>query len=136
MSIVPELLANNERYAASFAHGELARPPSRPLAILTCLDGRINPLAILGLGIGEANVIRNAGGRAAGAIRSLVVSQHLLDTREVIVMHHTDCGLLAFRSADIRARVGETLGPEAGAAAAAIDFLDIPALEEGVRTDV
>ena len=136
MSVVPELLANNERYAAGFTWGELPRPPSRPLAIVTCLDGRINPLAILGLGIGEANVIRNAGGRAAEAIRSLVVSQHLLGTREIIVMHHTDCGSRSFTAEQIRQRVAENLGPAAGEAAEAIDFLSLPDLEDSLRADV
>jgi carbonic anhydrase len=136
MSLVPELLAANDRYAATFDKGHLPRPPSRHLAIVTCLDGRINPLEILGLGAGEANVIRNAGGRAAEAIRSLVISQHFLGTREIIVMHHTDCGLAAFGNEEIRARVAANLGADAGALAEEIDFLPIPDLEQGVRADV
>jgi len=136
MSIVAELLANNERYAAGFAHGELPRPPRLPLAIVTCLDGRINPLAILGLGIGDANVIRNAGGRAAEALRSLVVSQHLLATREIIVMHHTDCGSRSFSAEQIRQRVADNLGPDAGTQAGAIDFLSLPDLDDSLRADV
>ena len=136
MTVISELLKNNERYAADFAHADLARPPSRPLAIVTCLDGRINPLAILGLGIGEANVIRNAGGRAAEAIRSLVVSQHLLGTREIVVMHHTDCGSRSFTAEQIRGRVAENLGPDAGERAEEIDFLSLPDLDDSLRADV
>jgi carbonic anhydrase len=136
MSVVPELLANNERYAVGFPHGELPRPPRRPLAIVTCLDGRIDLHAIFGLGIGEANVIRNAGGRAADALRSLIISQHLLGTREIIVMHHTDCGSRSFSAEEIRQRVAENLGPDAGEQAEAIDFLSLPDLEDSLRADV
>jgi carbonic anhydrase len=136
MSVVPKLLKNNEGYAETFAHAELPRPPKLPLAIVTCLDGRINPLAILGLGIGEANVIRNAGGRAADALRSLIVSQHLLGTREIIVMHHTDCGSRSFTVEQIRQRVADNLGPEAGEQAEAIDFLSLPDLDDSLRADV
>jgi carbonic anhydrase len=136
MSILPELLAANERYAATFESGRLPRPPSRKIAVITCLDGRIDAHAILGLHPGEANVIRNAGGRAADAIRSLAVSQHLLGTREVVIMFHTDCGQAAFGTDGFRRRVTEQLGPAAGQAAQSLDFLPITDLEQALRDDV
>ena len=92
---------------------------------MTCLDGRINPQAILGLLPGEANVIRNAGGRAADAVCSLAVSQHFLGTREIVVMFHTDCGQAAFGTEGFQRKVGEEIGPEGEQAARAIEFLPI-----------
>jgi carbonic anhydrase len=136
VSLVPYLLANNERYAATFDAGDLPRPPSRAIAVVTCLDGRINPLAILGLLPGEANVIRNAGGRAADAVRSLAVSQHFLGTREIVVMFHTDCGQAAFGTDGFQRRVADELGSEGEKAARAIEFLPIGDLEQTLRDDV
>jgi carbonic anhydrase len=136
MTLLPEILAANRRYAADFDKGQLPRPPSKKIAVVTCLDGRINAHQILGLQPGEANVIRNAGGRAADAIRSLAVSQHFLGTREVVIMFHTDCGQAAFGADAFRQRVREELGPEAGEAAAQIDFLPIEDLEQTLREDV
>ena len=136
MSLVPYLLANNARYAATFDNGDLPRPPSRAIAVVTCLDGRINPQAILGLLPGEANVIRNAGGRAADAVRSLAVSQHFLGTREIVVMFNTDCGQAAFGTEGFQRKVGEEIGPEGEQAARAIEFLPISDLEENLREDV
>lgn len=136
MRVLPELLAANERYAATFDKGNLPRPPVRKVAILTCLDARIMPAQALGLEPGDANVIRNAGGRAADAIRSLVISTRLLGTREIIVMHHNDCGLSAFSNDQIRARIAEDLGEEAANAAQELDFLPFTDLEQSVREDV
>jgi carbonic anhydrase len=136
MRVLPELLAANERYAATFDKGDLPRPPVRKVAILTCLDARIMPAQALGLEPGDANVIRNAGGRAADAIRSLVVSTRLLGTREIIVMHHNDCGLSAISNENIRARIAEDLGDEAGNIAREFDFLPFTDLEDSVREDV
>lgn len=136
MSLLPDILAANERYAASFDKGDLPRPPSRAIAVVTCLDGRIDAHEILGLKPGEANVIRNAGGRAADAVRSLAVSQHFLGTREVVIMFHTDCGQAAFGTDAFHRRVAEELGPEAETAARAIDFLPIIDLEQTLREDV
>lgn len=136
MSLLPELLAANAEYAATFDCGHLTRPPSRRIAVITCLDGRIDAHAILGLRPGEANVIRNAGGRAADAIRSLAVSQHFLDTQEIVVMFHTDCGQASFTTADFQQRVSERLGPAAGVAAQAVDVLPIGDLERTLREDV
>src|SRR5579871_4676711 len=92
-----ELLQANQRYAATFDQGSLAMPPARKLAVVTCMDARLEPLAYLGLNLGDTHVIRNAGGRASeDAIRSLVISQQLLGTEAVLVIHHTDCGMLTF----------------------------------------
>src|SRR6266576_831325 len=98
MSVRDEVLQANEEYASSFgAKGDLALPPARGFAILTCMDARLDPARYAGLSEGDAHVIRNAGGRASDdAIRSLVISYKLLGTREWFVVHHTDCGMLLF----------------------------------------
>jgi carbonic anhydrase len=97
MSETDELLRNNAAYVTDFAHGELRAAPRKPVAVLTCMDARIDPHRMLGLAEGDAHVIRNAGGVANDdAIRSLVVSQRKLRTREVIVILHTDCGMRTF----------------------------------------
>ncbi len=127
------LLAANERFAERFTAGALPMPPARRLAILACMDARLNPETFLGLAIGDAHVIRNAGGRASDdALRSLIISQRLLGTREVVVIHHTDCGMLTFTNDDLRQR----LAAETGADASAIDFLPFADLDESVREDV
>jgi carbonic anhydrase len=136
MSVLPELLAANELYAAAFNKGELPTPPARKVAILVCMDARIDPAKALGLEEGDAHVIRNAGGRAADALRSLVISHALLGTREIVVIHHTDCGMLTFTNELLRKKLTDELGPTAGAVANAIDFLPFPDLDQGVRDDV
>ncbi|CAF1117695.1 unnamed protein product [Rotaria sordida] len=90
-SQVPAFLKANEAYVAQFDKGHLALPPTRKVAIVTCMDARIDPAKILGLQEGDSHVIRNAGGRAADALRSLIISQQLLGTREILIIHHTDC---------------------------------------------
>src|SRR5271154_4192921 len=102
--ILNEVLSANEGYAATFGEkGELGLPPARHFAILTCMDARLDPAKYAGLAEGDAHVIRNAGGRASDdAIRSLVISYKLLGTREWFVIHHTDCGMLAFTNEIIR----------------------------------
>jgi carbonic anhydrase len=95
MSVTDELLANNVSYAASFAKGDLAMPPSKKVAIVACMDARLDPARVLGLEEGDAHVIRNAGGVITDdAIRSLTISQRLLGTEEIILIHHTDCGMV------------------------------------------
>jgi carbonic anhydrase len=121
MSVLPEVLAANEAYAADFGDkAELALPPSRGFAILTCMDARLDPAKYAGLSEGDAHVIRNAGGRASDdAIRSLVISYKLLGTQEWFVIHHSDCGMEFFSDEVIRGPdgfydVGEGPGHDEG----------------------
>ena len=133
MSVMPELLAANRRYAGAFAKGGLPAPPARHLAILVCMDARIDPARALGLEEGDAHVIRNAGGRATeDAIRSLAISQQLLGTREVAVIHHTGCGMLSFSNEQLR----DKLRRELGADATGVDFLPFSDLAQSVRDDI
>jgi carbonic anhydrase len=111
MTVTDELLRNNAEFAGSFSNGDLPMPPGKHLAVVACMDARLNVYALLGLHEGEAHVIRNAGGVVSDdVLRSLVISQRLLGTREVILVHHTDCGMLTFTDdavkADIEADVG------------------------------
>jgi len=110
MSVTDELLAANENYAASFDKGDLALPPGRRVAVLACMDARLDPAKVLGLSEGDAHVIRNAGGVASeDAIRSLVISQRLLGTREIVLIHHTDCGMVTFTDDDVKQQIlGDT----------------------------
>src|SRR5512142_360467 len=110
-SIRDEILAANDRYARGFgARGRLAAPPARRLAILTCMDARLDPAAFAGLREGDAHVVRNAGGRASDdAIRSIVISYKLLGTREWFVIHHTECGMLFFTNEKIRELLANSL---------------------------
>src|SRR5687768_7282590 len=114
------LLAANEVYADSFSQGHLPMPPARRVAIVTCMDARLDPARFLGLEPGDAHVIRNAGGLVTeDAIRSLAISHWLLGTQEVAVIAHTDCGMLTFSNNDLRAR----LRSEADADASEVDFV-------------
>src|SRR5579884_2998526 len=111
MSVLQEVLRANEAYAASFgAKSQLALPPARRFAILTCMDARLDPAKYAGLSEGDAHVIRNAGGRASDdAIRSLVISYKLLGTKEWFVIHHTDCGMEFFTDQIIRDLLASSL---------------------------
>jgi carbonic anhydrase len=131
MSEVSAFVKANERYAASFAKGSLPMPPARRVAVLACMDARLDPARILGLEEGDAHVVRNAGGRAADALRSLVISQELLGTREVVVIHHTDCGMLTFTNDQLKRKLKDGRGAETD-----IDFLPFSDLDESVRDDV
>jgi carbonic anhydrase len=111
MTVTDELLRNNSEFASTFSSGDLPMPPGKALAVVACMDARLNVYALLGLREGEAHVIRNAGGVVSDdVLRSLVISQRLLGTREVVLIHHTDCGMLTFTDdavkADIEADVG------------------------------
>ena len=108
-------------------------PPGRHVAVLTCMDARLDPARFLGLEEGDAHVIRNAGGRASDdAIRSLTISEQLLGTNEVVVIHHTDCGMLTFSNADLRKKLKQELNADAEH----VDFLPFKDLEQSVRDDV
>ncbi len=133
MTVTEELVAANQQFAETFDQGTLPMPPARKVAVLTCMDARLHPEKFLGLGIGDAHVIRNAGGRASDdAIRSLIISSQLLGTTEYVVIHHTDCGMLTFSNDDLR----QKLVDQTGADASHIDFLPFDDLEESVRDDV
>ncbi len=133
MATFDELLRANERYAGSFDGGDLTAPPDRRVAVVTCMDARLHPEDFLGIEPGGAHVIRNAGGRVSeDAIRSLVISQRLLGTNEVVVIHHTDCGMAAFENEDLAAKIREDLGVDASGH----DFLTFSDLEQSVRDDV
>jgi carbonic anhydrase len=133
MTVVQEFLKENEAYAASFQKGQLPMPPGRQVAVLTCMDARLDPARFLGLQEGDAHVIRNAGGRASeDAIRSLIISQQLLGTNTVVVIHHTDCGMLTFSNTDLRTKLKQELHADASH----IDFLPFSDLEQSVRDDV
>ena len=128
MSVTDEYLLNNTRYAESFS-GPLPMPPSRQVAVVACMDARLNVYAILGLADGEAHVIRNAGGVVTDdEIRSLAISQRLLGTTEIILIHHTDCGMLTFTDDAFRRSIQDETGIKPSWAAEA--FGD---LEEDVR---
>lgn len=103
---------------------------------MTCMDARIDPCAAFGIELGDAHVIRNAGGCAKDALRSVVISQQLLGTREILVVKHTDCGMLTFTNDDIRATIKDNLGPAATVELATLDFLPFPEVEQAVRDDL
>lgn len=133
MAVFDEVLEANESYAQGFDKGDTPMPPGRQVAVLTCMDARLHPEAFLGLDIGDAHVIRNAGGRAdPGAIRSLIISQRLLGTTEIIVIHHEDCGMVTFSNEDLVSKVREDLGADASS----IDFMPFADLEQSVIDDV
>jgi carbonic anhydrase len=152
MSVLDEVLSANDAYASSFgARSELALPPARQFAILTCMDARLDPAKYAGLVEGDAHVIRNAGGRASDdAIRSLVISYKLLGTQEWFVVHHTDCGMEFFTDAVMRGLLANSLetaalGPEGftdvgtgpgSAEGAYIDWLTISDAQQAVVDDV
>ena len=103
MTAIDDALESNASYAAGFDKGDLPLPPARNLAVVACMDARLDTHKILGLEEGDAHVIRNAGGVVSDdAIRSLVISQRLLGTREILLIHHTDCGMLTFRDDDVK----------------------------------
>ena len=128
MSATDELLTNNDEYAGTFT-GPLPLPPSKHVAVLACMDARLDVYRILGLGGGEAHVIRNAGGVVTDdAIRSLAISQRLLGTKEIILIHHTDCGMLTFTDDEFKRAIEDEIGIKPQWAAEAF-----PDLEADVR---
>jgi carbonic anhydrase len=125
MSVTDELVANNEAYAAGFDKGDLPMPPARKVAVVACMDARLDPNGILGLSEGDAHVIRNAGGVVTDdEIRSLAISQRLLGTEEIILIHHTDCGMLTFSDDEFRRSIQDETGIKPEWAAEAFSDLD------------
>jgi carbonic anhydrase len=132
MSTTDALLQNAEAYAASFDKGDLPLPPARKIAVLACMDARLNPYGLLGLSEGDAHVIRNAGGVVTDdEIRSLAISQRLLGTEEIILIHHTDCGMLTFTDDEFKRSVQDDVGIKPEWAAEAF-----PDLDEDVRQSI
>jgi carbonic anhydrase len=111
MSVTDELVRNNDSYAGSFKKGDLPLPPAKKLAVVACMDARLDVHKILGLQEGDAHVIRNAGGAVTDdTIRSLAISQRMLGTKEIILIHHTDCGMLTFKDDDLKKQIEKETG--------------------------
>jgi carbonic anhydrase len=129
MSVVDEVTRANERYASEFDQGGLPMPPGKKLAVVTCMDARLDPARFLGLAEGDAHVIRNAGGLVTDdALRSLVISHHELGTQEAFVIGHEGCGMIGLENDHMREQLG--------AAAEGVDFLGFADLDEAVRNSV
>src|SRR3954462_7519206 len=125
MSVTDELVRNAEKYAEQFDKGELPMPPARKVAVVACMDARLIPTKVLGLEEGDAHVIRNAGGVVTeDEIRSLAISQRLLGTEEIILIHHTDCGMLTFTDDEFKKQIQDDVGQKPEWAAEAFDALD------------
>jgi carbonic anhydrase len=134
MSVTDEVLHAHEAYARDFKLGDLAMPPARKLAILACMDARITVEQVCGLKTGEAHIIRNAGGIATeDALRSLIISHHLLGTQEFIVINHTDCGMLTFKDEALGKHLEEKMGARSPEP---VLFHAFDNLEENVRVQV
>jgi carbonic anhydrase len=133
MSEVDTILEANRAYAASFDGGALEIPPARPLLVLTCIDARLEPAEMLGLQVGDAHVLRNAGGRATDdAIRSALISSWLLGTREYVVIHHTDCGMTKFTDDVLHGMIRDATGVDVSDD----EYLTFSDVEQSVREDV
>jgi carbonic anhydrase len=125
MSVIDELLENANSYAENFDKPRLPMPPARKIAIVACMDARLNPYGLLGLEEGDAHVIRNAGGVIThDEIRSLAISQRLLGTEEIMLIHHTDCGMLTFRDDEFRQQIQQETGVKPEWAAECFDDLE------------
>ncbi|KAG6868558.1 hypothetical protein C0993_001254 [Termitomyces sp. T159_Od127] len=138
MSNYLEFPPRNQRYVASFDKGGLALPPAKQYIVVTCMDARVEPASQLGIELGDAHVIRNAGGCAKDALRSIIISQRLLGTREIAVFRHSGCGMLAFTTDHLR-RIVKEADPGNTAVVEAVDeisFLEFSDLEKSVEDDV
>ena len=134
MGAIDEVLAANQAYAAGFRAGGLPMPPGRKLAVVACMDARLDVAQVLGLKPGDAHVIRNAGGIVTeDALRSLIISHHLLGTEEFLIINHTDCGMLTFRDGELRERLVKETGASPAVPAA---FYAFPDLDENVRAQI
>ncbi len=132
MTVTDELLANAQRYAATFDKGDLPLPPAKHIAVVACMDARLNPYGLLGLTEGDAHVIRNAGGViTADELRSLAISQRLLGTTEIVLIHHTDCGMLTFTDDEFKASIQAEVGIKPAWSAEAF-----PDVDEDVRQSI
>jgi len=136
--IQENLVSKNKAYASSFTEGHLALPPAKKYAVVTCMDARIDPAAAYGINLGDAHVIRNAGASAKDALRSLVISEQLLGTEEILLIKHTGCGMLTFKNEDAVGIVRKNLGEEATGQLEEFkgDFLPFPDLDGAVKDDV
>ncbi|OLN97371.1 hypothetical protein CCHL11_01172 [Colletotrichum chlorophyti] len=130
--------AASDVYSSGFDKGHLALPPAKKYLVLTCMDARIDPARAFGIELGDAHVIRNAGASAVDALRSIVISQQLLGTAEIVLVKHTGCGMLTFKNEDAYAIVDKNLGAEASSEAKTRipDFLPFPELEGAVKKDL
>lgn len=133
---VQNLKEQNAAYADTFTQGHLALPPAKKYLVVTCMDARIDPIAAFGISLGDAHVVRNAGGSAREALRSIIVSQQLLGTREIILVKHTGCGMLTFANEDAHGLVAERLGATAAAEIATLDFLPFSSLDDALHQDI
>ncbi|KAK5094814.1 hypothetical protein LTS08_008431 [Lithohypha guttulata] len=135
---VQNLKESKDRYASTFISGSLALPPAKEYLVLTCMDARIDPAAAFGIDLGDAHVIRNAGALAQDALRSIVISQQLLGTQEILLIKHTGCGMLIFQDEDACGVVKQNLGDEAHQELRTrnIQFGPFPDLEKAVEDDV
>ncbi len=132
MGAIDDLLENNARYAGSFDQGDAPSPPALGLAVVACMDSRLDTHALLGIGVGDAHVIRNAGGVVTDdAIRSLMISQRLLGTTSIMLIHHTGCGMLTFRDDDVKDAVAADTGIRPSFALEAF-----PDLDEDIRQSI
>jgi carbonic anhydrase len=132
MAATDDLVANNKRYASGFAKGDLQPPPAKAVAVVACMDARLDPARVLGLQEGDAHVIRNAGGVVTDdAIRSLLISQRLLGTKEIVLIQHTDCGMTKFRDDELKAEIEQETGARPPFALEAF-----PDLDENVRQSI
>jgi carbonic anhydrase len=132
MSVTDDLVANSAQYAEGFDKGDLPMPPGKGVAVLACMDARLNPYGLLGLEEGDAHVIRNAGGVVTDdEIRSLAISQRLLGTSEIILIHHTDCGMLTFTDDEFKRQIQDETGVKPEWAAEAF-----PDVDEDVRQSI
>ncbi|KAI0523659.1 beta carbonic anhydrase clade D [Xylaria bambusicola] len=134
--IQKNLVEKNAEYARTFDQGDLALPPAKHYLVVTCMDARVDPAAAFGISLGDAHVIRNAGASAKDAQRSIIISQQLLGTREILLVKHTGCGMLTFTNDDAHALVKQNLGPTAAAELGPLDFLPFAEVEAAVEEDV
>jgi len=134
MSTIDEVVKANDSYTQNFTLGHLSLPPARKLAVVACMDARLMVDQILGLKTGDAHIIRNAGGIVTeDALRSLILSHHLLGTQEFMIINHTDCGMLTFKDEDVRAKLQQMTGT---ATVAPVHFHAFSNVEENVRQQI